>query len=103
MSRRRESALSSQGSEEIQDDGDEFVRAYAKYVSCHGGEWKWRRSPLCRRRVHAIGSSVVLPTVEEAPFPIQLGFICRKAEEKTDLEAENAKLKELSGRGARFG
>lgn len=49
------------------------------------------------------GAPVVLPTVEEAPFPIQLGFICRKAEEKTDLEAENAKLKELSGRGARFG
>lgn len=49
------------------------------------------------------GAPVVLPTVEEAPFPIQLGFICSKAEEKTDLEAENAKLKELSGRGARFG
>ncbi|KAK8833146.1 hypothetical protein WA577_002760 [Blastocystis sp. JDR] len=32
------------------------------------------------------GAPVVLPTVEEAP----------KAEEKTDLEAENAKLKELS-------
>ena len=49
------------------------------------------------------GAPVVLPTVEEAPFPIQLGFICSKAEEKTDLEAENAKLKELSGRGAQFG
>ena len=31
------------------------------------------------------GAPVVLPTVEEAPFPIQLGFICSKAEEKTDL------------------
>ena len=38
------------------------------------------------------GAPVVLPTVEEAPFPIQLGLNCSKAEEKTDLEAENAKL-----------